>query len=135
MSLNLTDDGKGVFVELVGQQWNHFDIPVTDFKGLDLTSIFQMKFSDGNPELTTFAIDNLYFYRTTQLEDSIAPTNLVATMKSADYFSVTLECSAFDESGLLFYNIFNYFIYCINSIILLYNFFIYNYITSNIFCI
>ena len=102
-----TDDGKGVFVELVGQQWNHFDIPVTDFKGLDLTSIFQMKFSDGNPELTTFAIDNLYFYRTTQLEDSIAPTNLVATMKSADYFSVTLECSAFDESGLLFYNIFN----------------------------
>ena len=102
-----TDDGKGVFVELVGQQWNHFDIPVTDFKGLDLTSIFQMKFSDGNPELTTFAIDNLYFYRTTQLEDSIAPTNLVATMKSADYFSVTLECSAFDESGLLFYNILN----------------------------
>lgn len=102
-----TDDGKGVFVELMGQQWNHFDIPVTDFKGLDLTSIFQMKFSDGNPELTTFAIDNLYFYRTTQLEDSIAPTNLVATMKSADYFSVTLECSAFDESGLLFYNIFN----------------------------
>lgn len=100
-----TDDGKGVFVELVGQQWNHFDIPVTDFKGLDLTSIFQMKFSDGNPELTTFAIDNLYFYRTTQLEDSIAPTNLVATMKSADYFSVTLECSAIDESGMVFYHI------------------------------
>lgn len=100
-----TDDGKGVFIELVGQQWNHFDIPVTDFKGLDLTSIFQMKFSDGNPELTTFAVDNLYFYRSTQLEDSIAPTNLTATMKSADYFSVTLECSAIDESGMVFYHI------------------------------
>ena len=100
-----TDDGKGVFVNLVGQQWNHFDIPVADFKGLDLTSIFQMKFSDGNPELTTFAVDNLYFYRTTQLEDSIAPTNLTATMKSADYFSVTLECSAIDESGMVFYHV------------------------------
>ena len=100
-----TDDGKGVFVELMGQQWNHFDIPVADFKGLDLTSIFQMKFSDGNPELTTFAVDNLYFYRTTQLEDSIAPTNLTATMKSADYFSVTLECSAIDESGMVFYHV------------------------------
>jgi hypothetical protein len=102
-----TDDGKGVFVELVGQQWNHFDIPVTDFKNLDLTSIFQMKYSDGNPELTTFAIDNVYFYRTSVLEDSIAPTDLKATMQAADFFSVTLNCSATDESGFVFLNVYN----------------------------
>lgn len=102
-----TDDGKGVFVDLVAQQWNHFDIPVADFKGLDLTSIFQMKFSDGNPELTTFAVDNLYFYRTSALEDSIAPTNITATLKEADYFSVTLDCSATDESGVVFFHVYH----------------------------
>ena len=102
-----TDDGKGVFVDLVAQQWNHFDIPVADFKGLDLTSIFQMKFSAGNPELTTFAVDNLYFYRTSALEDSIAPTNITATLKEADYFSVTLDCSATDESGVVFFHVYH----------------------------
>lgn len=102
-----TDDGKGVFVDLVAQQWNHFDIPVADFKGLDLTSIFQMKFSDGNPEFTTFAVDNLYFYRTSALEDSIAPTNITATLKEADYFSVTLDCSATDESGVVFFHVYH----------------------------
>lgn len=102
-----TDDGKGVFVDLVAQQWNHFDIPVADFKELDLTSIFQMKFSDGNPELTTFAVDNLYFYRTSALEDSIAPTNITATLKEADYFSVTLDCSATDESGVVFFHVYH----------------------------
>ena len=102
-----TDDGKGVFVELKAQQWNHFDIPLTDFKGLDFTSIFQMKYSDGTPELTTFAIDNLYFYRTTAIEDTIAPTNLVATMDKADYFSITLNCTANDESGVVFFNVYS----------------------------
>ena len=102
-----TDDGKGVFVELKAQQWNHFDIPLTDFKGLDFTSIFQMKYSDGTPELTTFAIDNLYFYRTTAIEDTIAPTALVATMDKADYFSITLNCTANDESGVVFFNVYN----------------------------
>ena len=94
-----TDDGKGVFVDVIGQQWNSYDIALTDFNGLDLTSIFQFKISDGT--LTEFFVDNAYFYRTTELKDELKPTNLQASIAEQGYFSVTLNLSAEDNFGVV----------------------------------
>ena len=101
-----TDDSKGKVVELKGQQWNSIDFELTEFVGLDWSSIFQMKFGDaigGN----TFAMDNIYFYRETEMEDTEAPTDVVATLKSASYTSVVVTCQAADNSGSVSFDIFN----------------------------
>lgn len=101
-----TDDKKGLVVELQGQQWNVIEFDLTDFVGLDFSSIFQFKF-DVPQGGTTFAIDNVYFYRVTEIEDSEAPTDVVATLKSASYNSVVVTCQATDESGIVSFDIFD----------------------------
>ena len=101
-----TDDSKGKVVELKGQQWNSIDFELTEFVGLDWSSIFQMKFGDaigGN----TFAMDNIYFYRETEMADTEAPTDVVATLKSASYTSVVVTCQAADNSGTVSFDIFD----------------------------
>ena len=102
-----TDDSKGKAVELKGQQWNSIDLDLaTDFVGLNLTSIFQLKFGDaigGN----VFAMDNAYFYRVSEIADTEAPTDVTATLLSASYTSVVLTCKATDDSGTVSFDIFN----------------------------
>ena len=101
-----TDDQKGLVVELQGQQWNAIEFDLTDFVGLDFSSIFQFKFDipvGGN----VFAIDNVYFYRETEIADTEAPTNVVATLKSASYTSVVITCQAADNSGTVSFDIFD----------------------------
>lgn len=57
-----TDDSKRKIVDLVGQQWNSFDLKLDeDFAGLDLSSIFQFKFDNATGDV--FALDNVYFYK------------------------------------------------------------------------
>lgn len=47
----------------VAGQWNSFDIPLSDFTGVDLTTIRQMKFDDaGSGTSPTIFVDNVYFY-------------------------------------------------------------------------
>ena len=101
-----TDDSKGKVVELKGQQWNSIDFELTEFVGLDWSSIFQFKFAlpVGG---TTFAIDNVYFYRETEMADTEAPTDVVATLKSASYTSVVITCQAADNSGTVSFDIFD----------------------------
>ena len=102
-----TDDSKGKVVELQGQQWNAIDLDLaTDFAGLNLSSIFQFKF-DVPQGGTTFAIDNVYFYRVTELKDTEIPTDVTATVKSASYTSVVITCKANDNSGSVSYDIFD----------------------------
>ena len=101
-----TDDSKGKVVELKGQQWNSIDFELTEFVGLDWSSIFQFKF-DLPVGGTTFAIDNVYFYRETEMEDTEAPTDVVATLKSASYTSVVITCQAADNSGTVSFDIFD----------------------------
>jgi len=50
--------------------WNNYDIPVTDFTGVSMADIFQLKF-DGQEGVTpsTIYLDNIYFYN-----DGTAPT-------------------------------------------------------------
>ena len=101
-----TDDSKGKVVELKGQQWNSIDFELTEFAGLDWSSIFQFKF-DAAVGGTTFAIDNVYFYRETEMADTEAPTDVVATLKSASYTSVVITCQAADNSGTVSFDIFD----------------------------
>ena len=101
-----TDDSKGKVVELKGQQWNSIDFELTEFVGLDWSSIYQFKF-DLPVGGTTFAIDNVYFYRETEIADTEAPTDVVATLKSASYTSVVITCQAADNSGTVSFDIFD----------------------------
>lgn len=101
-----TDDSKGKVVELEGQQWNAIEFDLTEFVGLDFSSIFQFKF-DVPQGGTTFAIDNVYFYRVTEIEDSEAPTDVAATLKSVSYTSVVITCQAADNSGTVSFDIFD----------------------------
>ena len=101
-----TDDSKGKVVELKGQQWNNIDFELTEFAGLNWSSIFQFKF-DLPVGGTTFAIDNVYFYRETEIADTEAPTDVVATLKSASYTSVVITCQAADNSGTVSFDIFD----------------------------
>ncbi|MBN2830107.1 MAG: hypothetical protein JXR56_07295, partial [Candidatus Cloacimonetes bacterium] len=45
--------------------WNSYDIPLTDFTGVSMTDIFQLKF-DGQAGVTpsTIYLDNIYFWKT-----------------------------------------------------------------------
>ena len=102
-----TNESVSKVVELHGQQWNSIDLTLdTDLAGLDLSSIFQFKFDNpvgGN----VFAIDNVYFYRETEIADTEAPTDVVATLKSASYTSVVITCQAADNSGTISFDIFD----------------------------
>ena len=101
-----TDDQKGLVVELQGQQWYAIEFDLTEFVGLDWSSIYQFKF-DLPVGGTTFAIDNVYFYRETEIADTEAPTDVVATLKSASYTSVVITCQAADNSGTVSFDIFD----------------------------
>ena len=102
-----TNESVSKVVKLQGQQWNSIDLTLdTDLAGLDLSSIFQFKFDNpvgGN----VFAIDNVYFYRETEIADTEAPTDVVATLKSASYTSVVITCQAADNSGTVSFDIFD----------------------------
>jgi hypothetical protein len=63
----------------IGQAgWNSFDIPLSDFPGLKLSSVFQLKL-EGAPTQgnTTVFFDNLYFYKGTPLAtEDFAASNI-----------------------------------------------------------
>jgi len=59
----VTDDTHFKTLALVGQKWNSFDLDLaTEFAGLDLSSIFQIKVA--NASNMTFWMNNIYFYTT-----------------------------------------------------------------------
>ncbi len=60
----VSDDERFVTKQLVANQWNSFDIPLTDFsdQGLPLDNLMQFKFV-GAPVGETVFIDNLYFWK------------------------------------------------------------------------
>ena len=75
------DDERFVTKTLVANEWNSFDIPMSEFtdQGLPVDNLKQFKFT-GSPwaEGTVF-IDNLYFYKAPSGE----PTGIVGTWKVA----------------------------------------------------
>ena len=100
-----TDDQKRKMVDLQ-EGWNSFDLDLaTDYAGLNLASIYQFKCDNGT--IQKFAIDNVYFYRTTPLVDETKPTNLKGSVASTSYFSAVLTVSAEDNMGAVNFKVLN----------------------------
>ena len=99
-----TDDKHSVTLSLKAQRWNSFDLPLSDFGTIDWSSIFQMKFSN-NIGLAALAVDNVYFYRTTLYEDTIAPHDVALRVVESSYHSITLEVTGQDNGPSLSYTI------------------------------
>ena len=80
-------------------EWTQIDLDMEVYsdKGLDLSGIYQLKFSDAGAQ--TFYVDNVYFYNSSTETDTEAPTGLTASLVSTSFFSVTLNCMATDNSG------------------------------------
>ena len=95
-------------LELVGGKWNSFDIPMADFPGHDWTKLFQYTIENwaaGGLTGEYIAVDNVFFYRTTAIEDTEKPANVTATAVSTDYFSALIAVSATDNMGVVNYTI------------------------------
>ena len=94
-------------VTLIGQQWNSIDLTLaTDYAGLDLSSINQLKFA--NPKgASIFAIDNVYFYRESDISntDQTAPTNFTCEINAQSYVTIDINCQAEDESGFVTFTV------------------------------
>lgn len=106
----ITTGGKEVrkTLNVKGQQWNSFDIPMSEFGEQDWTKLFQYTFENyqaGGLVGEYIAVDNIFFYRTTALEDTEKPANVTATAVSSTYFSALIAVSATDNMGVVNYTI------------------------------
>lgn len=83
-------------------KWNSFDLDTADFKGHNWSKLYQYaieKYYAGGLVGENIAVDNVFFYRTTELVDTEKPTDVTASKVSEDIFSVVIAASAKDNSG------------------------------------
>lgn len=95
-------------LNLAANQWNSFDIALTEFPGHDWTKLFQFaieNYQAGGLVGEHISVDNVYFYRTSALVDNEKPTNVSANVTKASFGSITLNVSGEDNSGNVIYNI------------------------------
>jgi hypothetical protein len=59
---------KGLCFTVTANQWVSYDIPLTEFSGVDLADIIQIKFTGGTGTETIY-LDNIYFYKAGPLAD------------------------------------------------------------------
>ena len=93
---------------LGAQQWNSFDVELSEFGAHDWTKLFQFSIEYWNAGGLTgehISVDNVYFYRTTALVDNEKPTNVSASVTKASFASVKLNVSGEDNSGNVIYSI------------------------------
>lgn len=85
------EDERFVRKALTPNQWNSFDIPLSDFtsQGLPLNDLKQFKFVGSPSGVGTVFIDNIYFYKepTVVSGPSAAPTPTVPAAKVISMFS------------------------------------------------
>ena len=86
---------------LVLNQWNSYDIDLSQFTNVVFSDIFQFKVV-GNG---TVYIDNLYFYDSSTTVDTEAPTAFTATKGAVTSEAVELLLNATDNSGAVTYTI------------------------------
>ena len=93
--------------ELVGQQWNSIDIPLSEFAGVEnWANVYQIKID--NAANLTFWLNNVYFYTTVApAADEIAPADFTASLVSNSYFSANIQASATDASGAVTFDVLN----------------------------
>lgn len=103
------DDTRGHVLTVESAGWASFDLPLGEaFPGLNFASIYQVKIDSetaGAPVLTSFAVDNVYFYNNSTATDTEAPSKPEVSVASASYFHVVLSCTATDNSGSVTYNV------------------------------
>lgn len=101
-------DNTQVTLNLQANQWNSFDINLSEFGEHDWTRLFQFSIMDYEAAGLVglhIAVDNIYLYRTTALVDNDAPTNVTATITDVSCFSAKLALSAEDNLGVVNYTI------------------------------
>ena len=94
---------------LVGQQWNSFDVALTEFPGHDWSKLFQFAIEYWNAGGLTgehISVDNVYLYRESALVDGDAPTNVTATAANS-FYSVKITAQAEDNSGAVNFSVKN----------------------------
>ncbi len=87
-------------LNLAANQWNSFDIALTEFAGHDWTKLFQFAieaYQAGGLVGEHISVDNVYFYRESAIEDDEKPTNVSASAE-AFFCSLKLTVSAEDNS-------------------------------------
>lgn len=98
---------QGVTKNLTGGQWNSIEIDINEgawANTTNWTNVYQLKI-DNAPNLT-FWINNIYFYRV-PTDDTVAPTNIVATCASTTLTTATISVSAEDNSGSVLFDVKN----------------------------
>ena len=97
-------------LNLAANQWNSFDIALTEFPGHDWTKLFQFSIEYWNAGGLTgehISVDNVYFYRTSAYVDTEDPTAFTASLASESYFSVKINAQASDNSGAVIFTVKN----------------------------
>ncbi|MDD3079823.1 MAG: T9SS type A sorting domain-containing protein [Paludibacter sp.] len=82
-------------------EWNSYDIDLSQFSGVDMSDVFQFK-AVGNG---TVYIDNLYFYDSSTTVDNEAPTAFTASAGTIASDGIELLLNATDNSGAVNYTI------------------------------
>ena len=96
-------------LNLLGQQWNSFDLEMSDFSGHNWADLYQYAFEyyqAGGLVGEYIAVDNIFFYRESPLSDSEAPTNVSATAVNS-FYSVKITAQAEDNSGAVNFSVKN----------------------------
>ena len=92
----------GVFVNLIGQQWNSIDLALNagDFANVtNWSNVYQVKID--NASNLTFWVGNAYFYRETAIVDNDAPEIVSASVTETGFNSVKITVQATDDSGVV----------------------------------
>ena len=109
-------DGDGALndnhktLTLVAQQWNSFDVELSEFGAHDWTKLLQFAieaYQAGGLTGEHISVDNVYFYRTTPYVDTEAPTAFTASLAEESYFSVKINAQASDNSGAVVFTVKN----------------------------
>lgn len=82
--------------------WNSFDVPLSNFTGVDKSAIFQFKFVGSGGK--TVLLDNLYFWDNT-VADTELPTAFTATKGLVTSSSVELLLNATDNTNAINYTV------------------------------
>ncbi|MBS3993050.1 MAG: hypothetical protein KGZ87_04980, partial [Bacteroidetes bacterium] len=93
--ISIASGEKKVTKTLVKDQWNSFDIPLSDFtsQGLSMADLHQFKFVGAPWAGGTVFIDNLYFYK------APSPTAMIPTSSIASFENFK-EISSFDGGDM-----------------------------------
>lgn len=95
---------------LGAQQWNSFDVELSEFGAHDWTKLFQFSIEYWNAGGLTgehISVDNVYFYRESAYVDTEDPTAFTASLASESYFSVKINVQASDNSGAVIFTVKN----------------------------